>query len=576
MNHSNKILLLIINCLCLQLLYSQDFQKVDSLQLSLKLTEDPKDKIETLLNLSNELKNNDPAKALEYANNANNLSEKIEYESGILNSMITIANVHWIMAEYKEAMDFAVKSKELAEELGLIKELALSLHVIGRIYLELGDYDKSAEYFFECLKLSEQINDKKVIVKAFNSIGSLYFTQNKYEKALEYSFKSMNIIKEMNDRDGIARQLNNIAAVYGSRDDYEKASQYIEESLKISKELGNRRLEGVNYLNLGRINNIMKNYDKTIEYYRYALSIFEDLQNTIYIVRCQINIGHYFMEINKIEQSLEYATKAFEEGKKHELKTIVLNSADLLSQIYLSKKDTLNAYKYDIVKYQMKDSLNLEESMTQLSKLELQYEFNKKEQEERIKQQQKDYLYLITIISLIFISVIITIVLLTRQKVKAKNALFEKKQLENKIEFKNKELAINVMSLIKKNEMLSGISDQLILLKSKAVKDETKETLQIIARKLKKSSESEIWEEFELRFKQVHGGFYSKLLENFPDLSQGEQRLCAFLRLNMSTKEISDLTGQSVSALEMARFRLRKKLGISSTDVNLVTFLSQV
>ena len=100
--------------------------------------------------------------------------------------------------------------------------------------------------------------------------------------------------------------------------------------------------------------------------------------------------------------------------------------------------------------------------------------------------------------------------------------------------------------------------------------------MQVIARKLKKNAESEIWEEFELRFKQVHGDFYSKLLENFPDLSQGEQRLCAFLRLNMSTKEISDLTGQSISALEMARFRLRKKLGISSTDVNLAKFLSQV
>ena len=576
MKYFQILIIVLICCFLSQTLNAQNFQKVDSLQLSLKITENPKDKIETLINISNELKNSDPAKALEYAFNANNLAVEIDYENGILNSMITIADLYWIMTEYKEAMDFAVKSKELAEELGLINELALSIHVIGRIYLGLGDYDKSAEYFFECLKLFEKINDKEGIVRAFNGIGSVYFAQKYYEKALEYSFKSMNIITELNDYDGIARQLNNIAAVYGSREDYVKAGQYIEESLKISKELGNRRLEAVNYLNLGTINKELENYDKAIENLGYALSVFEDMQNTIYIARCQISIGHYYLDVNKIEQSLEYATKAFKEGEKYEFKTIILNSAELLSQIYMSKKDTLNAYKYDIVKYQMKDSLNLEESMTQLSKLELQYEFNKKEQEERIKQQQKDYLYLITIISLIFISVIITIVLLTRQKVKAKNALFEKKQLENKIEFKNKELAINVMSLIKKNEMLSGISDQLILLKSKAVKDETKETLQIIARKLKKSSESEIWGEFELRFKQVHGGFYSKLLENFPDLSQGEQRLCAFLRLNMSTKEISDLTGQSVSALEMARFRLRKKLGISSTDVNLVTFLSQV
>ena len=575
-NHLHRLLLIIVIFFLVELVIAQNFQKVDSLQLSLKITENPKDKIETYLILSKELENSNPAKALEYANNANNLAEEIGYEKGILNSMITIADLHWIMTEYKEAMDFAVKSKELAEELGKTKELALSTHVIGRVYLGLGDYHKSAEYFFESLSLFEKTNDKEGLIMAFNSIGSVYFAQNKYEKALEYSFKSMNIIKELNDKDGIARQLNNIAAVYGSRKDYVKARQYIEESLKISKELGNRRLEGVNYLNLGTINKELKNYDKAIENLGYALSVFEDMQNTIYIARCQISIGHYYLYINKIEQSLKHAKKAYEEGEKYEFKTIILNSAQLLSQIYLSKKDTLKSYYYNIIKYQMKDSLNLEESLTQLSKLELQYEFHKKEQEERIKQQQKDYLYLITIISLIFIFVTITIVSLTHQKVKAKNALFEKKQLENKIEFKNKELAINVMSLIKKNEMLSGISDQLILLKSKAVKDETKETIQIIARKLKKSSESEIWEEFELRFKQVHGEFYSMLLENFPNLSQGEQRLCAFLRLNMSTKEISDLTGQSISALEMARFRLRKKLGISSTDVNLVKFLSQV
>ncbi|OYT16156.1 MAG: hypothetical protein B7C24_09230 [Bacteroidetes bacterium 4572_77] len=194
MNRTNKILLIIINCLFLQLLYSQDLQKVDSLELSLKITESPIDKVETLLNISNELENSNPAKALEYANIANKLAEEIAYENGILNSMITIANVHWIMTEYKLAMDFAEKSKELAAETGKTKELALSDHVIGRIYLELGDYDKSAEYFFESLNLFEKINDKEGIILAFNSIGSVYFSQKKYEKALEYSFKSMNII----------------------------------------------------------------------------------------------------------------------------------------------------------------------------------------------------------------------------------------------------------------------------------------------------------------------------------------------------------------------------------------------
>ncbi len=66
------------------------------------------------------------------------------------------------------------------------------------------------------------------------------------------------------------------------------------------------------------------------------------------------------------------------------------------------------------------------------------------------------------------------------------------------------------------------------------------------------------------------------LIQRFPDLSPNEQRLCAFLKLNLATKEISSMTGQSPRAIEMARFRLRKKLGISTQDVNLITFISQI
>ena len=111
---------------------------------------------------------------------------------------------------------------------------------------------------------------------------------------------------------------------------------------------------------------------------------------------------------------------------------------------------------------------------------------------------------------------------------------------------------------------------------NEAVKDETKEAIRRIHTDLKKSTEDEIWEEFELRFQQVHRDFYDKLMDKFPDLSPNEQRLCAFLRLNMSSKEISELTGQSPNALETARYRLRKKLGISNSQVNLITFLSTI
>ena len=89
------------------------------------------------------------------------------------------------------------------------------------------------------------------------------------------------------------------------------------------------------------------------------------------------------------------------------------------------------------------------------------------------------------------------------------------------------------------------------------------------------NSSSDVWEEFEVRFQDVHSDFYDNLNKKFPNLTPNEKKICSFLRLNMSTKEISAITYQSVRSIDMARFRLRKKLELD-TDENLVSFLSQI
>jgi DNA-binding CsgD family transcriptional regulator len=149
-------------------------------------------------------------------------------------------------------------------------------------------------------------------------------------------------------------------------------------------------------------------------------------------------------------------------------------------------------------------------------------------------------------------------------------------KLQTELEGKNRELTFNVMALMKKNEVLSEIARKLMDVEIEAVRDETKSAIRKIARDLQKTSDDEVWREFEVRFKQVHGDFYEKLLQMYPDLSPNEQKLCAFLRLNLSTKEISELTGQRTSTLEIARSRLRKKLGITNKQVNLVSFLAKM
>ncbi len=575
MNYLIKITLTVLFCLSMRYIYAQVLQKNDSLELLLEITSDSKDKIDILLNLSDKLKNNNPEKALNYADEALRLSESDGYQYGIVNSTINKAYIYWSLTDFKTAMEFAEKAKEISEEMDMQKELALSLRVIGLIYIELSNYEKSSEYFFNSLKIFEGTGDKEGTTKLLSDIGSVYFHQNDYEKALEYYFKSLNLAKVSNDRNGIARGLNNIAAVYEAMEEYEKAEKYFLDASDINRKLGNKLWEGINFMNLGTINLNLKKYDRSITYLKKSLKYFNELQSKILQARCYLNLARLFNETGDTEQSMKYAGLALKKGNEQDLKQIIRDAAAIMQQVYLKKGDKDSAYNYLLLQSIMKDSLVLMENKAELTKLELQYEFDKKEQIKQIAQQRKDLAILIVIISLL-IALIVIILILARLRVKAKNSLLNQQRLEHELEVKKKELTTNVMSLMKKNEVLSVLSDKLNAIKSRAVKDETRDAISKVSKEIDKITEEEIFEEFELRFKEVHSEFYDKLIKRFPDLSPGEQRLCAFLRLNMSTKEISELTGQRINSLETARYRLRKKLGITNSQVNLVTFLSQV
>jgi ligand-binding sensor domain-containing protein/DNA-binding CsgD family transcriptional regulator len=149
-------------------------------------------------------------------------------------------------------------------------------------------------------------------------------------------------------------------------------------------------------------------------------------------------------------------------------------------------------------------------------------------------------------------------------------------KLESEIEFKNTELASTAMHLVQKEEFLMKIKEELHHLnnhnhngKEKADGAELKKILRILSEEEKLNEE---WEQFSVHFDKVHGDFLVRLKEKYPSLKPHELKLCAYLRMNMSTKEIARLMSISVRGVEISRYRLRKKLGIP-TETNLFQFL---
>lgn len=547
----------------------------DSLERALRLNKTPSEKVSTLLALSQGLSSTDVPRALDYSLKAYKISEESGNETGKLETMLGLIWLYYTEADYAQTLSFATKSKELAVKLGMKREVALALDALGVIYDDFGDKDKSSEYYFRSLKIYEEVKDFRGMAQSSSRIGILYYKQKNYPKALEYFFISLDLAQKTKSPDGIASNLNSIANVYSDQNEFLKAKKTYIEALGIAVKNGDLRREGSISLSLGSTYLKMRDYRQSNEFFQRALTIFTKLNNHLRISKCQVQFGEYYLATKDYARGFKVAGEALDISTKQGFKEVELSAAQLLHRLSLATRDTLKAYRFAIIESVLKDSLNNGEKQKTLTKLEAQYQFDKEESKKAIEQQRRDFMVIILIILLISV-VIILVLIWARQKVKARNATLQKENLETELDFKNKEMVLNVMSLMKKNEMLADLSEKLIKIEGEATTPEGKDTIKKVAKELQKSQEDEIWKEFSMRFKEVHSEFYDKLLQKFPGLSPNEQKLCAFLRLNMSSKDIAALTGQRVSSLETARYRLRQKLGISNADVNLITYLSQI
>jgi DNA-binding CsgD family transcriptional regulator len=146
-------------------------------------------------------------------------------------------------------------------------------------------------------------------------------------------------------------------------------------------------------------------------------------------------------------------------------------------------------------------------------------------------------------------------------------------QLQTEIEFKNQELTSSAMNLIQKNKLLTTIKNSLKTLNSAPLDVETSTELNRLVRSIDKDLEgNEHWSAFADSFDQVHGKFITRLKESFPELTPQEVKFSAYIRMNLNTKEIANLLGISVRGVEIGRYRVRKKLGLTRQD-NLTNFL---
>ncbi len=150
-----------------------------------------------------------------------------------------------------------------------------------------------------------------------------------------------------------------------------------------------------------------------------------------------------------------------------------------------------------------------------------------------------------------------------------------KQKYKSDLESKDREMVLSLMLLAQKNELIGFLKKKLQYLKQQVLPakyESIDEMIRVIQSSVVVSSD---WDAFKLHFDKIHPGFLERLSLQFPLLTAKEKRLCTYLRMNLTSKEIAGLANITVESAEIARIRLRKKLSLVRNQ-QLHSFLQQI
>ena len=539
--------------------------------------------IKALSSNAYEIKADNPEEAIKLSLEAIEMSKKASFAEGLIFNYRLLGNLYFQLYNYEESInsyDLCIEYSLPRNDSVMIRECYLNK---GVIYFTQGLNSKALDYFLLALEYSENLDKEK----EYNNIGTVFFNEQEYEEAYNYYNKALEILKGKGDQYGISVANNNIGDVFKMMGKYDVALMYYNKVLSASDSLNNPDMEIISMSNIGVLKEMMNDGDSAIYYYSKALEKAGIFNDQLLITRCLSLLGNALVEKGLYNQAESYLERAFNLSKELVLYEDMSSTSKLLQLIYEKNGNYKEAYHYANMHILASDSLHSNEAKRHVLKLMFDHkirlqELEKKQQIEAEQQARKKSMFIFYLIILgLIIIILLGILLLFRtiqlrkiDRIEKEKADLQVISVEKDIELRNRELVEKVLKISEKNEKIDA-NVKLLDEFSSTLSKKQKAELGIIMRDLRTKGANTQWEEFYGYFSQVYSQFYEKLENEFPNLTLNEKRLCALLKLNMTTKDMAVITNLNVKSIEVARTRLRKKLNLTNSNLTLQEFFSQ-
>lgn len=445
--------------------------------------------------------------------------------------------------------------------------VAEAQYLIANAYINIGDYVTSYEYLVEAERNCPE-SDRRLKGDILLSISYTYQKIKDFDSAFKYLETARGLFVELDDTVSIARCANNKGLIYIAIPDNEEARKCFEESLRLNRLVGNRTGIAQSLNNMSFIDG---DPITTIGQLKEAIAINESLDRTWVLGENYNNLGYQYRRAGNSAAALDALARARAYADMTNAKELIMDNFRYRSEVYAQKGDFAHAYsdlKALLDRIESQDMTGgLKNIEVNLMEKNIQVIRKEKEQKEREFRMRRN----IAIAVIILLAAVCAAVALSYRMFRKANRA-QKELMQKELDLKKKELDNFAIWVKSRNEILAGIQEKI---KGIYGMETSEATLQLKKLNSNISQFNRTNDEAEKMIDDLNSGFISKLSELYPDLSKSERRLASLLKIGMSSKEISLIMSMEPKSVDMARYRLRKKLNLSAND-NLCDFLGKI
>ena len=520
--------------------------------------ENEQEKADSLINKATESLYNNPQQASYYASKVIALFPDERQNDLKARALFYYSQAENLLGNF----DASIKSLYDALEYVAPSNKALSGEIqalIGVVYCKLSDYNKAIEMIDKATAIFKSIGDSVSIASCYNNRGIVHYSKNEFDTAEQFLQQALAINRHQKNLRGIAANLNNLCLYQGN---FEEKIGLIREAIIINRNLDSQWSLGENYNNMG------KQYFYAKQYSNALLAL-----QKAYDAASSINAKELICD------NYEYSSWVYEALGNY------AKAYQCLTQLYTLSKSLQNGSKLRIV----------EQEISYKKYQDLQRKTELKEQAYQIELLRRNVVVLI----LLLISFILfgffynkwykrkkNLQLMTAQynleqsehqltELKVRQQEQKLQSIQSALEDSRQEATSFAVFLHSRNELLGKIREML--------KQGYKMDQQALIPYLKKinafisqyKNGDKTDQALLMRVEEKNKEFLQRLSEKHPGLTQGEKHLATLLRVNLSTKEIAMLTGNTPKTINMGRYRLRKSLELSTED-DLISYLQNI